>query len=517
MTIDSGIFNTFFILQLFLETEATLAGDVVKFIGLQRLVGMCEESNITSTKRLNRGEVVVGGLFEAVEDLQLNVSKVMSLKQNSTAFKLAFAPNFSGPLKPTSIVDGEVDASGPELGGTASCQWEGSDESPLDGAEAVAGHTENCKQVNAKGKADVSRLTWKFQFQQEQKTWRIVQLAVPEKIHRIQKEFEVRIRSITADENVTVTIGGQSSQNIENAHTCLSKIVEEIEPQITEECVSLGECSDVKWLQKMTWKGYKAFHSVAEGSSYCVITGLQPDVDKVKRKIKSLADSEARNSVTSTVKSVSFSLQTGQQIVIKQGDISSEEVDAIVTIAPSHLQTKDRSTEGDAVVVDNGELSTRVLVQVVMPSESSTGNSKSINEEQLIRKACFNILLRAEEKKCTTVAIPCIGAQLLHGRPKEVCARSLIYVTEKFLKDSSFTSITEVRFVDADTDTYDTFARIAREHFSVSADKAEKRCSPFHAEVDVTQSGPGPVQSSKCRSHGNFYLPIDMFCSCYSP
>ena len=91
----------------------------MKFIGLQRLVGMCEESNITSIKRLNRGEVVVRGLFEAAEDLQLNASKVMSLKQNSTAFKLAFAPNFSGPRKPTSIVDGEVDASGPELGGTA--------------------------------------------------------------------------------------------------------------------------------------------------------------------------------------------------------------------------------------------------------------------------------------------------------------------------------------------------------------------------------------------------------------
>ena len=102
-----------------------------------------------------------------------------------------------------------------------------------------------------------------------------------------------------------------------------------------------------------------------------------------------------------------------------------------------------------------------------MPSESSTGNSKSINGEQLIRKACYNILLRADEKKCTTVAIPCIGAQLLHGRHKEVCARSLIYVTEKFLKDSSCTSITEVRFIDADTHTYDTFARTAREHFGI--------------------------------------------------
>ena len=130
------------------------------------------------------------------------------------------------------------------------------------------------------------------------------------------------------------------------------------------------ECSHVKWLQKITWKGCKAFHLVAEGSSYCVITGLQPDVGKVKRKIKSLADNETRNLVPSTVKSVSFSLQTGQQIVIKQGDIICEEVDAIVRISPSHLQTEDRFTTVQKVTlltplcccVDNGELSARMYL-----------------------------------------------------------------------------------------------------------------------------------------------------------
>ena len=66
----------------------------------------------------------------------------------------------------------------------------------------------------------------------------MVQLAVTEKIQHIQKEFEVRIRSMTADEN-----GHHRRSKFENAHSCLSRIVEEIEPQVAEEDVSLGMLS----------------------------------------------------------------------------------------------------------------------------------------------------------------------------------------------------------------------------------------------------------------------------------
>ena len=467
-----------------------MGGDVVRFVGLQSLVRMCKESDIRAIERLNRGDrdVVIRGSFEAVGDLQLSISKVMSQKQSSTAFKLAFVPNSSIPLSPTTTVDDKVAASGPEIGVHSGSRWGGPGIRPPNGAEEAAGHTEDSRQVNAEGNLDVGRQLWAFQFEQTRKTWRIVQLRAAKRIEDIQKDFLVNIRSETADEKVKVIIDGQSVQNIERTCSILSSIVEEIEPQITEEVVPLGECTDVKWLQKVNWKAYKVFYSLTEGNSHCVITGLKSDVDRAKRKIKSKA---AKSDMSAATKSVSFRLQTGQQIVIKQAEINSEEVDAIVAVASPDLQTK-----GGAVVTDSGEFPGRVLVQVVIPSDSSTGSVKSSNEEQ-IWNACYNSLQKADEKKCTVVAIPCIGTRLLHGKPKEACARSLIGATEKFFKDSTTTSISEVRLVDADIDTYHAFARTARGHFPVSSEIAEKARSTPRADLGITPSGPDPVKSSE--------------------
>ena len=239
---------------------------LIKFVGLQILVRMCEESNIRAIERLNRGDVVVRGSFEDVENLQLIISKVMSERQSSTAFKVAFATTFSSLLQPTTSADGVV-VPGRELSGSVG-RWGGSaPTTPPDWPETATGPLEDSKHVNAEGNLEVSRHLWKFQFEQKQTTWRIAYLVAAERIENIEKKFEVKIGSKAVDRKVAITIDGQSLQIVDNARSSLSKNVEELEPQIAEEVIPLGECTDVKWLQKINWKGHKVFYSLAEGNS----------------------------------------------------------------------------------------------------------------------------------------------------------------------------------------------------------------------------------------------------------
>lgn len=454
---------------LFLNSEATLASDVVKYFGLKAIVNICEESQVKVIENRVDGKIVISGSFEAVEDLRLKLSQMMSQTRSSKAFKLAFRAGFSSFLEPANGDQHRPETEG--LPNLAATKTDGTDE----GNTEISRRQQLCK----------------FEFEAKQSVWRYVVEACADRVSRIETQNEVKITSgkadtDVADTKVTVIVKGQNMENVAKASPTLVKIVEETEPKIAEDFI-FEECSDGEWLERIKTRGLKVFHTLKEEGTCCVITGLKKDVKIFKQWVKSSQEKKRqKKSATSGVKYVRFSVQEGRkQIVIKQGDIRKEKVNAVVIPVPSSQQNKGEYKEGAAYISDDGDSVSCVKVQLIMPSESSTDTWNSSDKQQFMWNACYNSLVKAEERKCSVIAIPFIGSQLCHGEPKRDYAESLISATENFLKDSSCTSINEVKFVDIDTDTYDIFSKIATERLSANAGKGH---SPHQDEVTTLHS-----------------------------
>lgn len=161
------------------------------------------------------------------------------------------------------------------------------------------------------------------------------------------------------------------------------------------------------------------------------------------------------------------------RIAIVAGDIASQEVDAVVNAANSHLvlgsgvagairakggpaiqEECDRIgpiAVGDAAVTGAGELPARWVVHAAsMPP----GGSAS---EESVRGAMRRSLELARKKGCRTVAVPAIGAGVA-GFPLQRCAEILIEEARRHLAGE--TSVEEIRFVLFDEPAYRLFEMV---------------------------------------------------------
>jgi O-acetyl-ADP-ribose deacetylase (regulator of RNase III) len=148
------------------------------------------------------------------------------------------------------------------------------------------------------------------------------------------------------------------------------------------------------------------------------------------------------------------------RIVLLEGDITAQEVDAIVNAANSQLQlgagvagairTKggpsiqaecDRHGPievGEAAVTGAGELPARFVIHA---AGMALGGGAS---EESVRSSMRASLDLAREKGCRTVAVPAIGAGIA-GFPLQRCAEVLLEEARRHL--ATETSVEEIRFV----------------------------------------------------------------------
>ena len=166
-------------------------------------------------------------------------------------------------------------------------------------------------------------------------------------------------------------------------------------------------------------------------------------------------------------------MSTKAKIHIVQGDLTEQDVDAIVNAANNDLQLGggvagairrkggpaiqeecDRIGSiplGEAAITTGGRLKARYVIHA---ASMSLGEATT---EQNLRLATRNSLLRAKEKGLKSIAFPAVGTGIA-GFPMRRCAEVMLEEAAAHLK--SPTSLEDVRFVLYDRPAYETFREV---------------------------------------------------------
>lgn len=165
------------------------------------------------------------------------------------------------------------------------------------------------------------------------------------------------------------------------------------------------------------------------------------------------------------------------KLELVQGDITLQEVDAIVNAANSALaggggvdgaihdvagpllmrQTRTRYPQGcptgDAVVTDAGQLKARYVFHAVGP----VWRGGSANEKALLASAYRRCLELAVEHGCASIAFPAISTGV-YGYPKDLAAEVSLATVREHLLQQAKPGL--VRFVLFDGGSFGAFARV---------------------------------------------------------
>ncbi|MBK7841241.1 MAG: O-acetyl-ADP-ribose deacetylase [Candidatus Obscuribacter sp.] len=165
-------------------------------------------------------------------------------------------------------------------------------------------------------------------------------------------------------------------------------------------------------------------------------------------------------------------------IQIKQGDITKEDVDAIVNAANSSLlggggvdgaihraggpqilaeclkivAMQGRCAPGDAVITSSGKLKARHVIHTVGP----IWRNGQTNEDVILASAYTNSLELASDYELSTIAFPSISTGA-YGYPVELAAKVALESISQFLqKQSTVQSVTLVLFDQQTLKAYQT-------------------------------------------------------------
>ena len=173
-------------------------------------------------------------------------------------------------------------------------------------------------------------------------------------------------------------------------------------------------------------------------------------------------------------------------ITLVRGDITREEVDAVVNAANSGLhggggvdgaihraagpslaeactrirQQRGGCPTGQAVITDAGNMAARHVIHTVGP----VWHGGTHGEPQLLRDCYVNSLALAEENGLRTVAFPAVSCGI-YGYPIEQAVR----IAFDAAVSHAGTSVEEVRFVLFGTSDYDVYQREHDRRFSPAA------------------------------------------------
>jgi len=160
-----------------------------------------------------------------------------------------------------------------------------------------------------------------------------------------------------------------------------------------------------------------------------------------------------------------------------QGDITELDVDAIVNAAnaqlilgggvagairkkggPSIQEECNKiggTTVGNAVVTGAGSLKARYVIHAVGPRYGEG------DEDNKLKSATWNSLIRATEKGCRSMAFPAISTGIF-GFPKDRCAKIMLTTIREFLEKEQ-TSLQDVMLCLYSAEDFEIFANMMKE------------------------------------------------------
>lgn len=167
---------------------------------------------------------------------------------------------------------------------------------------------------------------------------------------------------------------------------------------------------------------------------------------------------------------------TGQTIQIVQGDLTAEEVDAIVNAANAYLDhgggvawTISKKggptiqTESDAWIqqhghvphaapawTSGGSLPAKYVIHAVGPVWGNGG------EDHKLEATVTGSLRVADELKCTSLALPAISTGI-YGFPKDRAAGIIFSAIENYFVENSLSGVKTIKLVLYDQPTVDVF------------------------------------------------------------
>jgi O-acetyl-ADP-ribose deacetylase len=177
----------------------------------------------------------------------------------------------------------------------------------------------------------------------------------------------------------------------------------------------------------------------------------------------------------------SYRLPTDQTIQIVQGDITVEEVDAIVNAANEHLQHGGGvawaiSQKGGSMIqkeseewvlkhgpvrhshpawTSGGRLPAKYVIHAVGPVWGAG------DEDRKLTEAVTGSLRVADDLKCSSLALPAISTGI-YGFPKDRAARTILSAIEEYFRTNTST-VSRVKLVLFDPPTAEVFLHVAQE------------------------------------------------------
>jgi O-acetyl-ADP-ribose deacetylase (regulator of RNase III) len=171
----------------------------------------------------------------------------------------------------------------------------------------------------------------------------------------------------------------------------------------------------------------------------------------------------------------------GRAIRVVQGDITEEEVDAIVNAANEHLahgggvagaivrkggrEIQEESRQwvqehghvptGGAAITGAGKLKARYVIHAVGPVWGMG------NEEALLASAVRSALALADRHGLRSASLPAISTGIF-GFPKPLGVQVILGAVQEYLDEHSDSSLTEVRLCNIDRATSDLFVEEAK-------------------------------------------------------
>ncbi|MCS7265512.1 MAG: macro domain-containing protein [Armatimonadetes bacterium] len=172
-------------------------------------------------------------------------------------------------------------------------------------------------------------------------------------------------------------------------------------------------------------------------------------------------------------------LTSGQTIKILRGDITAEQVDAIVNAANSQLKhgggvaavivrkggeiIQRESDEwvrkhgsvptGQVAITSAGDLPAKAVIHAVGPI---WGEHSPEEADKLLKSAVWNSLLAAHNQGFESIALPAISAGIF-GFPKDRCAAILLDTAKEFCDKHPYSTLKDIRFVLFDEPTFQAF------------------------------------------------------------
>ena len=167
-----------------------------------------------------------------------------------------------------------------------------------------------------------------------------------------------------------------------------------------------------------------------------------------------------------------LSLKGGRILRVKKGDITDEEVDAIVNAANSHLQhgggvagaivrkggriIQEESNKigyvpvGGVAVTSAGSLKAKYVIHAVGPRWGEG------NEDEKLKNAVLNSLKKAQELELESISLPAISSGIF-GFPKERCAKIMIKTIIDFFEENKESTLKVVNCCNIDDYTNNLF------------------------------------------------------------